>query len=172
MFMDILIPLLASATALVSWMGVSRFLLKKRLSGLVGHERIVHLSTTIVILSIVTYLSNLWGIVSILFGSIAAAGSIALIVGFSMVPWLTDAVVGLSLYVDPYIKVGAYIEIDGKTGRIIEMNLTRTKISGNECLYIVPNRKFRENIVTLKSPLEDNVEKLEIKEKKQEVILN
>ena len=153
MFTEVVIITILAAIVLVSSVGVTRFLLKKRLKGLEGHERIIHLFTSIIILAVAIYLFIIWGVFSLLIGSVTAAGSIALIVGFSLVPWIADAFVGLSLYLDPYIKVGVEIEIDGKVGRIIEMNLTRTKISGNECLYIVPNRQFREKIITIRSAL-------------------
>lgn len=130
---------------------VSRILVKRRLRELPGHANLVRLITIVYGISLFAYLGFIWGVFSILVGALATTGAIGLIFGFALLPWLSDAFAGIRLFLDPSIKVGSEVEIAGKSGRIIEMHLTRTKISGDECLILVPNRKFRDEIVIVKS---------------------
>lgn len=126
-----------------------RFFVKRRLVGLEGHEYFVRLIWLIVAISGAAYLAVVWGLVSLVVGTITTLGALAVLIGLALIPWLSDLVVGLSLYVNPMIRVGAEVEIGGVRGRIIRISLTTTQISGNEFLVIVPNRKFRDEIVKI-----------------------
>ncbi len=57
---------------------------------------------------------------------------------------------GILIHLDREMDVGADIEIDGKRGIINEISLTRTKILNGEYTLLVPNRKFRENVVIIR----------------------
>jgi small-conductance mechanosensitive channel len=126
-----------------------RIFVKRRLIGLEGHEHFVRLIWLIVAISGAAYLAVVWGLVSLVVGTITTLGALAVLIGLALVPWLSDLVVGLSLYINPMIRVGAEIEIGEVRGRIIRISLTTTQISGNEFLVIVPNRKFRDEIVKI-----------------------
>jgi small-conductance mechanosensitive channel len=146
---ELLVNTVLALGILAVFIWLTRTLLRRRFHRLEGHERILAVFTGLMGAVVGVYVATLWGLASLVVGSIAAAGSLAIIVGFALVPYLSDAFVGLALHLDAHIQVGADVEIAGKRGRIIELSLTRTKIAGDECLYLVPNRKFREEIVTL-----------------------
>ena len=126
-----------------------RIFVRRRLIGLEGHESFVRFIWLIVAISGVAYLASVWGLVSLVVGTITTLGALSVLIGLALIPWLSDLVVGLSLYVNPLIRVGAEVEIAGVRGRIIRISLTTTQISGNEVLIIVPNRKFRDEIVKI-----------------------
>ena len=108
----------------------------------------------IVAIAGIAYLAVIWEIIPLILGTVATIGALAIIIGIALMPWLSDLIVGVSLYINPLIRVGSEIEIGGMRGRILRMNLTTTIITGNEALIIVPNRKFREELVMLISTKE------------------
>jgi small-conductance mechanosensitive channel len=73
---------------------------------------------------------------------------------------LSDVYSGLALMLNPHIKIGTEVEVAGKRGRIILITLTTTRIAGDGCIIIVPNRKFRDEVVVIygTKPLERMVE--------------
>jgi small-conductance mechanosensitive channel len=72
-----------------------------------------------------------------------------LVLGLGLVPWVSDVYSGLALMLNPHIKIGTEVEVAGKRGRIILITLTTTRIAGDDCIIIVPNRKFRDEVVTI-----------------------
>lgn len=135
--------------ALVAINLAARFIVQRRLIGLEGHEYLVRFIWLIVAIAGVAYLSVIWGIISLILGTVATIGALAIIIGIALMPWLSDLIVGVTLYINPLIRVGSEIEIGGMRGRISRMNLTTTQITGNEALIIIPNRKFREELVMI-----------------------
>lgn len=126
---------------------IIRLILKKRFG--LQHRKILYFVIAIAALTLGAYLATLWKILELLVGALAAAGVLGIVLGFALIPWISDVLAGVSLLLDPNLKLGAEVEIGGKRGRIIDIQLTRTKISGDECLIIVPNRKFRDEVITL-----------------------
>ena len=94
-------------------------------------------------------IADLLGLVEILLGSLAAIGATGLVLGLGLVPWVSDVYSGLALMLNPHIKIGTEVEIAGKKGRIVLITLTTTRIAGDDCIIIVPNRKFRDEIVVI-----------------------
>ena len=117
--------------------------------GLEGHESLVRFIWLIVAIAGIAYLSVIWEIISLILGTVATIGALAIIIGIAVMPWLSDIIVGVTLYINPLIRVGSEIEIGGMRGRISRMNLTTTQITANEALIIIPNRKFREELVMI-----------------------
>jgi small-conductance mechanosensitive channel len=72
-----------------------------------------------------------------------------LVLGLGLVPWLSDVYSGLAMMLNPHIKIGTEVEVAGKRGRIILITLTTTRIAGDDCIIIVPNRKFRDEVVVI-----------------------
>lgn len=124
---------------------------RRKLAGLPERGNLLYLVLTIISLAAAIYLAVTWGLFEVLIGVAAAAGAITLIVGLALLPWINDAFAGVALILDPLIKVGAEVELEGKRGRIVEIRLTKTRIAGDECLLIVPNRKFRDELVIIYS---------------------
>ncbi len=132
----------------------ARFIVQRRLMGLEGHEYLVRFIWLIVAIAGIAYLSVIWEIISLILGTVATIGALAIIIGIALMPWLSDLIVGITLYLNPLIRVGSEIEIGGMRGRISRMNLTTTQITANEALIIIPNRKFREELVMIFSTKE------------------
>jgi len=132
----------------------ARFIVQRRLMGLEGHEYLVRFIWLIVAIAGIAYLSVIWEIISLILGTVATIGALAIIIGIALMPWLSDLIVGVTLYLNPLIRVGSEIEIGGMRGRISRMNLTTTQITANEALIIIPNRKFREELVMIFSTKE------------------
>jgi len=140
----------ASLSSLAILILAIRWVMKKHLRKLAGYQKFFYFLSVMLTLSIVAFLAYIWGIFSIVVGTLTTAGVIGLIIVLALLPWLTDAIVGISLYLDSSINIDDEVEIAGKVGRIAEIKLTTTKIVGEGYVLIVPNRKFREEIVKVK----------------------
>lgn len=83
--------------------------------------------------------------------SVLLAGSAALLVGFGLgvQPIFRDIVSGVFLLFEGAIEVGDVLELDGKLGKVREINLRTSEILTNDGLtMIVPNHKFiTENVL-------------------------
>jgi len=128
---------------------LTRYLLKRRY-----HQEVNKILYPVLVLLtsvFIGYLAYLWRLFEFVIGFLATAGALGLLLALSLVPWVTDIFAGISIVLDPRINIGSEVEIEGKRGKIIEINLTRTIISGDECLIIVPNKKFRDSVVLVYS---------------------
>ncbi len=127
--------------------------LKRKLRELSGHHLLANFITSILLIALVFYLFTVWGITQALVEWLAMLGVIAAVLLFAMKDvWITNLFAGISLIGDKSIDVGTDVEVQGKRGKIVEMTLTITKVKaadGN--LMIVPNKKFREEIVIIRS---------------------
>ncbi len=141
----------ASLSSLAILILAIRWVMKKHLRKLAGYQKFFYFLSVMLTLSIVAFLAYIWGIFSIVVGTLTTAGVIGLIIVLALLPWLTDAIVGISLYLNSSINIDDEVEITGKVGRIAEIRLTTTKIVGEGYVLIVPNRKFREEIVKVKT---------------------
>jgi small-conductance mechanosensitive channel len=128
---------------------VIRFFLRRKFG--LQHRKILYFIMALVSFMLGGYLAVVWRIFELLVGALATAGVLGVVLGFSLIPWISDIFAGIAIFLDPNLNVGAEVEIGGKRGRIIEIQLTRTKVSGDECLIIVPNRKFRDEVVVIYS---------------------
>ncbi|MBI2126693.1 MAG: mechanosensitive ion channel [Thaumarchaeota archaeon] len=122
----------------------------KQLKGLGGYRRFLYLWTVVITLVILGQIGYIWGLFDLLVGSLTAAGVFGLIIALAILPLLTDMINGILIHLDREIDIGTDIEIDGKRGIIDEISLTRTKILNEEYTLLVPNRKFRENVVIIR----------------------
>jgi small-conductance mechanosensitive channel len=128
---------------------VSRYLLRRRYRE--AATKILYVVFTLLTAILLGYIAYLWRLFEFVVGFLATAGALGLLLALSLVPWVTDVFAGISIALDPRLNIGSEVEVDGKRGKIIEISLTRTIISGDECLIIVPNRKFRESVVVVYS---------------------
>ncbi len=128
---------------------LTRYLLKRRYRQ--EANKILYPVLVLLTSVFIGYLAYLWHLFEFVIGFLATAGALGLLLALSLVPWVTDIFAGISIVLDPRINIGSEVEIEGKRGKIIEINLTRTIISGDECLIIVPNKKFRDSVVLVYS---------------------
>ena len=84
---------------------------------------------------------------------LAALGVIGAVLVFTLKDiWISNAFAGISLIGDKSIDVGVEVEIAGRRGKIQEISLTTTKVRlGDGGLMVVPNKKFREDVVVIKA---------------------
>lgn len=127
-------------------------LIKRKLGGLVGHQNITNLLSGIFTIGLVFYLLDIWGIIPKLVEVLAAIGVLGAVLLFALKDiWISNVFAGISLIGDKSINIGTEVEIAGVRGKIAEMTLTVTKVKTKDGrLMIVPNRKFREDVITIK----------------------
>lgn len=105
--------------------------------------------SSLTVLGVLVYFAYRLELFDVVVGTLTAIGALGLVMGLGLVPWLSDIYTGISLLLNPYIKIGTEVEIAGKRGRIIAITLTTTRIAGEGCIVVVPNRKFRDEIVVV-----------------------
>jgi small-conductance mechanosensitive channel len=111
--------------------------------------KLYYFVTSLIVIMALAVAAYRYGLVDVLVGSLTALGAMGLVLGLGLVPWLSDVYSGLALMLNPHIKIGTEVEVAGKRGRIILITLTTTRIAGDDCIIIVPNRKFRDEVVTI-----------------------
>jgi small-conductance mechanosensitive channel len=126
---------------------------KRKLRELAGYQLLANFIAVILSIVLVFYLFTVWGVTQALLEWLAALGTITAVLLITMKDvWITNLFAGISLIGDKSIDIGTDVEIQGKRGKIVEMTLTITKVKtadGN--LMIVPNKKFREEIVIVRA---------------------
>ncbi|MEM1947062.1 MAG: mechanosensitive ion channel [Candidatus Caldarchaeum sp.] len=150
-----------AATAVFAVIAIAiRYILRRRFRQ--EHRKILYVVLVMLAAGYVGYVAYLWRFFEFVVGVLATAGALGLLLALSLVPWVTDIFSGISLALDPKINIGSEVEIDGKRGKIIDITLTRVVISGDECIILVPNKKFREEVVVVYStkPLEKYLKKM------------
>ncbi|MDW8083876.1 MAG: mechanosensitive ion channel [Candidatus Caldarchaeum sp.] len=140
---------LVASVAFVVVVFLVRHLLKRRFRE--EARKILYPVLVLLSAAYVGYVAYLWRLFEFVLGVLATAGALGLLLALSLVPYVSDVFAGISLVLDPRINIGSEVEVDGKKGKIIEITLTRTIISGDECIIIVPNKRFRESVVTVYS---------------------
>ncbi|MCS7137590.1 MAG: mechanosensitive ion channel family protein [Candidatus Caldarchaeum sp.] len=144
--------LLATAVASAFFLAVAfvlRFFLKRSFRE--EHGKVLYLALLLLSAVYVGYVAYVWRFFEFVVGFLATAGALGLLIALSLVPWLTDLFSGISIVLDPRVNIGSEVEVDGKRGKIVDITLTRTIVSGDECLILVPNRKFRDSVVIVYS---------------------
>jgi small-conductance mechanosensitive channel len=111
--------------------------------------KLYYFVTSLIVVMALAVAAYRYGLVDVLVGSLTALGAMGLVLGLGLVPWLSDVYSGLALMLNPHIKIGTEVEVAGKRGRIILITLTTTRIAGDDCIIIVPNRKFRDEVVVI-----------------------
>jgi small-conductance mechanosensitive channel len=111
--------------------------------------KLYYFVTSLIVIIALAVAAYRYGLVDVLVGSLTAIGAMGLVLGLGLVPWVSDVYSGLGLMLNPHIKIGTEVEIAGKKGRIVLITLTTTRIAGDDCIIIVPNRKFRDEIVVI-----------------------
>jgi small-conductance mechanosensitive channel len=111
--------------------------------------KLYYFVTSLIVIIALAVAAYRYGLVDVLVGSLTAIGAMGLVLGLGLVPWVSDVYSGLALMLNPHIKIGTEVEVAGKRGRIILITLTTTRIAGDDCIIIVPNRKFRDEVVVI-----------------------
>ncbi len=111
--------------------------------------KLYYFVTSLIVIMALAVAAYRYGLVDVLLGSLTALGAMGIVLGLGLVPWLSDAYTGLALILNPHIKIGTEVEVAGKRGRIVLITLTTTRIAGDDCIIIVPNRKFRDEVVVI-----------------------
>lgn len=124
---------------------------KRKLRELAGHVLLANTLTGILIIGLAFYLLYLWGVIQALVEITLTLGVITAVLLFTIKDiWVSNLFAGISLIGDKLINIGSEVEVGGKKGKIVEMTLTVTKVrTSDNRLMIVPNKKFREEIVVI-----------------------
>jgi len=153
-FDEILYPvtvaaLIIGATALLVWL-LRMFWSKTSLGKSPSSRAILSYIVIIIwIIGIILAISSLKLDVTVLLVLLGAA-SIAVVLASRDI--LQNRVSHDLLLVAPLFKIGDWIEIDGRYGRVVEMkNQTTTLVSHDNEIYIIPNSHFFSSITTNRS---------------------
>ena len=143
---------LVAIVIVVAFRLVLRRIFKRKLRELVGHNLLADTITGILVIGLAFYLLYVWGIIEAIVETTLTLGVIASVILFTLKDiWVSNLFAGLSLIGDKLINIGSEVEVGGKKGKIVEMSLTATKVRTTDGhLMIVPNKKFREEIVIIK----------------------
>jgi len=128
-------------------------LVKRKFGRLVGYQNLTNLISGIFTISSVLYILYLWDVPSLLVGILTPLGAFGVVLLFALKDiWISNVFAGISLIGDKSINIGTEVEIAGIRGKITEITLTVTKVKTKDGrLMIVPNRKFKEDVVTIKT---------------------
>ena len=150
---DRLLLTLAAVVILVAVRLAVGALIARKFSELVGHGALAHLCTALVIAGGALYLLYLWELFPVLLSLLAALGVIGVVLVFTLRDiWIANVFAGISLIGDKLIDVGVEVEVAGKRGRIEEISLTTTKVRLRDGrLMVVPNKKFKEDLVVIRT---------------------
>lgn len=126
-------------------------LINRKLGGLVGHQNITNLLSSIFTVGLAFYLLSIWGVIPRLMELLAAIGALGAVLLFALKDiWISNIFAGISLIGDKSIDIGTEVQIAGVRGKIVEMTLTVTKVKTDDGrLMMVPNKKFREDVVII-----------------------
>lgn len=126
-------------------------LVSRKLGKLVGHGSLTNLVSIILAMCLIILLLYIWDIIPMILSVLAALGVIGGALAFTLKDiWISNAFAGISLIGSKLIDIGSEVEVDGKRGKVIEMTLTTTKLKTKDGrIIMVPNRKFKEDIVTI-----------------------
>ncbi|MEM2236887.1 MAG: mechanosensitive ion channel [Candidatus Caldarchaeum sp.] len=139
-----------AATAVFAVIAIAiRYILRRRFRQ--EHRKILYVVLVMLAAGYVGYVAYLWRFFEFVVGVLATAGALGLLFALALVPWVSDILSGISIALDPRINIGSEVELEGKRGKIIDITLTRVVISGDECIILVPNRKFREEVIVVYS---------------------
>jgi len=148
-FLQSAIEVALAAVILAAVLTVLRLLFRRIERHYRDAVKLYYFITSLIVIMALSVAAYRYGLVDILVGSLTAIGAIGLVLGLGLVPWVSDVYSGLALMLNPHIKIGTEVEIAGKKGRIVLITLTTTRIAGDDCIIIVPNRKFRDEIVVI-----------------------
>jgi len=71
------------------------------------------------------------------------AGALSVGIGFGLQNFAANIMGGVILLFDRSIKIGDYVEAEGVTGRVTQINLRKTVVKTNDNIdYIIPNSSF------------------------------
>ncbi len=124
----------------------------RKLKKLVGRQLLANAITSILSVGLIIFLLYVWGVVQAVVEMVLAFSAITAVILFAVKDiWLENLLAGVSLIRDKNIMAGTRVEIDGKSGNIVEMTLTVTKVEmADGSMMMVPNRIFREQIFLIK----------------------
>jgi len=127
-------------------------IIERKLGELTGHQNLTNLISGIFAIGLTLLVLHIWDLISMLLSVLAALGVIGAVLLFALRDiWITNIFAGISLIGDKLIDIGSEVEIAGKRGKVVEITLTVTKMkTADGRLMIVPNKKFREDIVAIK----------------------
>ncbi|MGF1556751.1 mechanosensitive ion channel family protein [Paucihalobacter sp.] len=79
---------------------------------------------------------------------LAASAALLVGIGLALQTFFQDIISGIFILVDQSVHVGDIIEIDGKIGRVVEINLRTTRaVTVSNKVLVIPNHKYLTSIL-------------------------
>ena len=116
-----------------------------------------HKATGVIIIIIcvveVIYLAINFKLLSSAIEIVTSLSAFLLFFTFIYLNKLQNAISGLSISLGNRMKVGQNIEFDGKSGKVVQIGLTKTiiKLDKSDQIMLVPNKKFDEEVTIIKN---------------------
>jgi small conductance mechanosensitive channel len=108
-------------------------------------ERIIKYGTWVVALLVILEILGLSGTITT---ALAGLGIMGLAIGFAAKDTLSNMISGFFLYLDRPFKIGETIEINGKVGKVMDIQLRKTVIKGfDNKLIIIPNSETADSMI-------------------------
>lgn len=87
--------------------------------------------------------------------SVAFSGSIALIlvgVASNANSMIQDLLAGIFLIADPDFKIGSYVKVNNIAGRVVKLDIKKTKIMDDEGnVHVISNKVFDSSVYTIET---------------------
>lgn len=109
----------------------------------------------IIIISVVEvfYLAISFKLLSSAIEIVTSLSAFLLFFTFIYLNKLQNAISGLSISLGNRMKVGQNVEFDGKSGKVLQIGLTKTiiRLDESDQIMLVPNKKFDEEVTIIKN---------------------
>ncbi|MCV0392701.1 MAG: mechanosensitive ion channel family protein [Nitrosopumilus sp.] len=144
--MYVIISLIISVLAFLT----IRIIINKKLSNLIGVQKLTGLFSLIIIVIEASYLGFVFGFFDLASEMIASMGLAFALFTFALFNHLKNIVSGIGLYLNPEINIGDIIQIGDAKGKISEIHLMKTiAIADDGRKIFIPNLKFSEEVSIL-----------------------
>ncbi len=108
-------------------------------------ERVIKYGIWVIALLVILEILGLKGTITT---ALAGAGVAGIAIGFAAKDTLSNMISGLFLYMDKPFKIGETIEINGKKGKVVDIQLRKTIIKGfDNKLIIIPNSETANSMI-------------------------
>lgn len=133
---------------------------KIKFQNLVGSYKAIIVITILIIIAEIIYLSISFRLLEYVIETVTSLSAVLIFFAFVYLNKLQNAASGLSIALSPRINVGDLVEIENKSGKIVQLGLTKTiveldKINGKRMW--IPNKKFDE-VVTILDKKQSEIE--------------
>lgn len=147
-YLHIIISLVVSAIAFF----IIRFVINKKLSDLSGHQKLLGIASSLILIAEAVYLGLSVGLFKFALELITSVGVGMVILGIAFQHQLKNIVAGIGTYFNSDVNIGDMITIKDTKGIITEIHLTKIiALTEDGGRIIIPTQKLAEDFVIVYS---------------------